>query len=227
MWVELEHWCSFFFLWQIRVQEYFLGKATEKSQLSETGQFVRNISRFWGQKDVYEINMAGSHQYIQIVTLECNDWDSAITRNELYFSADKSEEESPKSSAEAEVSTSSKESSKTPRAICFSTANLARCNPPSPGADEEHWRSADGLLPHGDGQRHTVHAAAESGPRHHRAVRLPPGGQARDPVGGRGHHLRVRGGGAHPAALLTPQVQVGRRRASSLLPPVDGFKKKK
>lgn len=85
-----------------------------------------------------------------------------------------------------------------------------------PGADQEHWRSTDGLLPHGVGQRHAVHAAAEPGPRHYRAVRLPPGGQARDPVGGRGHHLRVRGGGAHPAALLAPQVQVGRRRSRGL-----------
>lgn len=81
------------------------------------------------------------------------------------------------------------------------------------GALQEHWGPADPIPSCRDGWRDAVPSEEEHSTFHHGPVRVPPRGQARNPVHRRGHYLRVRGGGAHTPALLTPQVQV-----TSLIP---------
>lgn len=57
------------------------------------------------------------------------------------------------------------------------------------GSHKEHRGSADSLLLSGAGKRDSLHADSEPGSHDSRAVRLPPRGQARDPVRGRGDDL--------------------------------------
>lgn len=57
------------------------------------------------------------------------------------------------------------------------------------GSHKEHRGSADSLLLGGAGKRDSLHADSEPGSHHSRAVRVPPRGQARDPVRGRGDDL--------------------------------------